>query len=137
MQYSSKLKALFIVYCICIVVSCSGRISVSALTTALWHCKEMNCLTLSLQNFFYQNLHSMAEFLFFLLLQLLLQNSHKHCLLMLRNLLCALLKHFSSSQNIFNIEGGNCKTKKVQRLLDTVSHEKLYYAASNRTYRFL
>ena len=35
-------KAAFIVYCICVAVSCSGRISVSAPTTALRYCKEVN-----------------------------------------------------------------------------------------------
>ncbi len=35
-------KGAFIVHCSCVVVSCSGRISVSAPTTALRYCKEVN-----------------------------------------------------------------------------------------------
>ena len=34
-------KAAFIVHCSCVAVSCSGRISVSATTTALRYCKEV------------------------------------------------------------------------------------------------
>ncbi len=37
-----KGKGTFIVYCICVAVSCSGRISVSTRTTALQYYKEMN-----------------------------------------------------------------------------------------------
>ena len=36
-----KLRS-FIVHCSCVAVSCSGRISVSAPTTALRYCKEVN-----------------------------------------------------------------------------------------------
>ncbi len=35
-------KASFMLHCICVAVSCSAHISVSALTTALWYCKEVN-----------------------------------------------------------------------------------------------
>ncbi len=39
---ASRLKLRSRVHCICVAVSCSGRISISAPTTALRHCKEVN-----------------------------------------------------------------------------------------------
>ena len=42
MSQKPNTKATFIVHCSCLAESCSGRVSVSALTTALQYCKEVN-----------------------------------------------------------------------------------------------
>ena len=86
-------------------------------------------LTLSLWNFCCQNLDAMAEFsaILFLVVATLLQNSCKHHLWILRNLLYALVIHLSLLQNIFNIESSNCKTKKPRDHLTRFHVKKPYY----------
>ena len=79
------------------------------------------CLTLSLQNFFYQNLHAFAEFsaILFLAVGTLLQNSHKHrkCV---ETCSAPSLNIYAHCKIFLILRAVTVRPKKVERPIDTV-----------------